>query len=178
MKATFEKALEAVLKHEGGFVNHPRDPGGITNLGVTKRVWEEWLGRPVTEQEMRDLTPEAVTPLYKARYWDAVRGGALPPGVAYAIFDCAVNSGPRRAILFAQKVASVTQDGAIGPKTLAAIKAFCDERGAAAFIEEYSEEREAFLRRLPTFDAFGRGWTRRVEDVEMYAARMVEKGTA
>lgn len=178
MKTSFESALGAVLKHEGGFVNHPRDPGGMTNLGVTKRTWEEWVGREVTEQEMRDLTPEAVTPLYKARYWDAIRGDDLPVGVDYAVFDCAVNSGPRRAIIFAQKVAGTVQDGAIGPKTLAAIKAYCEKEGADTFVEVYSEEREAFLRRLPTFAVFGRGWARRVEDVEMHASRMVEKGTA
>lgn len=178
MKGSFERAFEAVLKHEGGFVNHPRDPGGMTNLGVTKRVWEEWVGRQVTEEEMRALTPEAVEPLYRARYWDAVRGDDLPAGVDYAVFDCAVNSGPRRAIIFAQRVASTAQDGVLGPKTLAAIKAYCEKKGANTFVEVYSEEREAFLRRLPTFDAFGRGWTRRVADVEMYASSMVEKGTA
>jgi len=178
MRGNFEPALEAVLKHEGGFVNHPRDPGGMTNLGVTKRVWEEWVGRQVTEEEMRALTPEAVEPLYRARYWDAVRGDDLPAGVDYAVFDCAVNSGPRRAIIFAQRVASVTQDGVLGPKTLAAIEAYCKKEGADTFVEVYSEEREAFLRRLPTFAVFGRGWTRRVADVEMYASRMVEKGMA
>jgi lysozyme family protein len=74
MKENFDSALEAVLHHEGGFVNHPRDPGGMTNLGVTKRVWEEWVGHEVDEATMRGLTPDLVAPLYKARYWDKVRG--------------------------------------------------------------------------------------------------------
>ena len=65
MKENFEVALKALLKHEGGFVNHPADPGGMTNLGVTKKVWEEFVGHAVDEQAMRNLTPETVAPLYK-----------------------------------------------------------------------------------------------------------------
>ena len=68
MKANFEAALAAVLHHEGGFVNHPSDPGGATNLGCTKTVWEEWCGHPVNIQEMRELTPEDVAPLYEDKY--------------------------------------------------------------------------------------------------------------
>ena len=72
MKENFEVALKALLKHEGGFVNHPADPGGMTNLGVTKKVWEEFVGHAVDEQTMRNLTPETVAPLYKKRYWDEI----------------------------------------------------------------------------------------------------------
>ena len=85
--ANFEKALETILHHEGGFVNHPRDPGGMTNLGVTKRVWEEWTQVEASEREMRSLTPEKVGPLYKARYWDKVKGDDLPSGLDLAVFD-------------------------------------------------------------------------------------------
>lgn len=170
MKGNFDKALAEVLKHEGGFVNHARDPGGMTNLGCTKKTWERWVGRPVDEAEMRALTPADVAPLYKARYWDAIRGDELPPGVDYAMFDTAINSGPVRAILLAQKIAGATQDGAIGPKTLAAIKDAVAAYGTEAFIASYSEAREAFLRSLPTFDAFGRGWVRRVDEVEAVAS--------
>ena len=65
MKENFDECLKMLLVHEGGFINHPRDPGGITNFGVTKRVWEQWVGRKVTEQEMRNLKPSDVAPLYK-----------------------------------------------------------------------------------------------------------------
>jgi len=74
MKINFDAALESVLHHEGGFVNHPKDPGGITNLGVTKRVWENWIGREVNEAEMRALTPKLIGPMYKQMYWDKIRG--------------------------------------------------------------------------------------------------------
>lgn len=170
MRGNFDKALAAVLKHEAGFVNHPRDPGGMTNLGVTKKTWEAWVGHEVDELAMRALAPADVAPLYKARYWDAIRGDDLPAGVDYVMFDCAVNSGPKRAVMIAQQVASAAQDGAIGPKTIAAIEAVIDTKGADAFITNYSEERELFLRSLPTFDTFGRGWVRRVDEVEAYAS--------
>jgi lysozyme family protein len=171
MKGNFDAALAAVLKHEGGWADHPADPGGATMKGVTKRTLEAHLGREVTKDELRAISDETLAAIYRRGYWDAVWADELPAGVDYVVFDCAVNSGPRRAILFAQAVARVTQDGAIGPKTLAAIKAACAE-GAEGFIEEYSEARQAFLQALPTFQVFGRGWTRRVDDVEVTAARM------
>ena len=121
MKENFDVALKALLKHEGGYVNHPADPGGMTNLGVTKRVWEEWVGHEVDEQTMRGLTPDAVAPLYRKRYWDAVRGDDLPSGVDLVVFDCAVNSGVGRASKFLQKAVGVADDGKIGPATLRAV---------------------------------------------------------
>ena len=81
MKENFDEALKTILKHEGGFVNHPSDPGGMTNLGVTKKVWEEWVGHPVDEKAMRALTPEIVSPMYRKKYWDAVKGDDMPDGL-------------------------------------------------------------------------------------------------
>ena len=94
MKQNFEAALAHLLSPdiEGGFSNHPDDPGGITNLGVTLRTWEEWVGRPVTEKEMRELTPAKVAPLYKKKYWDRVLGDELPSGLDALVFDTAAVS--------------------------------------------------------------------------------------
>jgi lysozyme family protein len=175
MKDNFDKCLELMLKHEGGFVNHPQDPGGITNLGVTARVWEEWLGRPVSEKEMRALTPTMVKPLYKRKYWDAVRADDLVSGVDYAVFDVAVNSGPGRAIKFLQSCVGATADGGFGPRTLAAVKVA--EQDPARLIELYSARRLEFLQSLRTFPTFGRGWSRRVEEVKTVALEMAQ-GTA
>lgn len=172
MKENFDKAFLETLKHEGGFVNHPRDPGGMTNLGVTKRVWEDYTGRQASEADMRALTPEKVKPLYRERYWDRVRGDDLPSGVDFAIYDFAVNSGPVRAVRFAQKIVGATQDGAMGPKTLAKIKQYCDAMGDDDFIQAYTDARMDFLQGLSTFNTFGRGWTRRVNDVEHHASLM------
>ena len=98
MNSNFERCLQHTLKEEGGFVNNPKDPGGMTNLGVTKRTYEQYVGHPVDEETMRGLTPEMVAPLYKKMYWDVVKGDQLPDGVDYCVFDVAVNSGPTKAV--------------------------------------------------------------------------------
>ena len=168
MKDNFESALEAVLHHEGGFVNHPADPGGMTNLGVTKKVWEEWVGHEVDEKTMRGLTPEIVGPMYKAKYWDKVKGDELPSGVDYAVFDAAVNSGPGRAAKWLQGCVGVEQDGGIGPKTLAAVAAM----NPVELVDDYANRRLSFLMDLPHWDTFGKGWGRRVAAVQTVAATM------
>jgi lysozyme family protein len=168
MKDNFESALEAVLHHEGGFVNHPADPGGMTNLGVTKKVWEEWVGHEVDEKTMRGLTPEIVGPMYKAKYWDKVKGDELPSGVDYAVFDAAVNSGPGRAAKWLQGCVGVEQDGGIGPKTLAAVSAM----NPVELVDDYAKRRLSFLMDLPHWDTFGKGWGRRVAAVQTVAATM------
>jgi lysozyme family protein len=168
MKENFPAALNALLKHEGGYVNHPSDPGGMTNLGVTKRVWEEWVGHKVDEKQMRALTPELVAPLYKKKYWDKVCGDELPTGLDLAVFDLAVNSGPGRAAKMLQKVLGVPQDGAIGPQTLA--KAVNVD--SSKLIADYNAERLAFLQALPTWGTFGKGWGRRVAEVTEQATHM------
>lgn len=168
MKANFDEALKAVLHHEGGFVNHPKDPGGMTNLGVTKKVWEEWVGYPVDEAAMRALTPEMVAPMYRAKYWDKVRGDDLPNGVDYAVFDAAVNSGPGRAAKWLQGCVGVEQDGGIGAKTLAAVATI----DAADLVEDYAKRRLSFLMNLPNWETFGKGWGRRVAAVQTAASTM------
>jgi len=162
MKENFEKALAAVLVHEGGFVNNPKDPGGMTNLGCTKAVWEEHCGHPVDEKTMRSLTPADVGPLYRQKYWNKVCGDDLPAGVDYVVFDAAINSGPGRAAKWLQACVGVEPDGGIGPKTLAAVRAF----SAKQLVEDYTKRRLSFLMDLPTWDTFGRGWTKRVNEVE------------
>jgi len=165
VKDIFDLAIRLLLRHEGGFVNNPKDPGGMTNLGVTKRSWEAHKGHSVTEADMRALTQEAVRPIYKARYWDAVHGDDLPHGVDHCLFDCAVNSGPGRAVKIAQYILHQKVDGSLGPKTLAAI---CGA-DPVEFIEDYSQRRLEFLQSLPTWKTFGKGWGKRVAEVEMEA---------
>lgn len=168
MKENWEECLKHVLKYEGGYVNHPSDPGGMTNLGVTKRVWEEWIKRPATEQDMRSLTSELVSPLYKARYWDAVRGDDLPSGVDFCVFDCAVNAGVGRASRFLQQTVGVKADGQIGPMTLAAVAKHSPQK----IIEQFCDLREAHYKSLPTFATFGRGWMSRLGSVEAESTGM------
>ena len=117
MKTNFQKSIDAMLVSEGGFSNNSKDPGGITNLGVTKTVWEGWTGHDATEQTMRNLSTADVTPLYRKKYWDAIQGDNLPAGVDYCVFDTAVNSGAGRSIKLLQRSIGVTEDGAIGNNT-------------------------------------------------------------
>ena len=118
MKQNFDKCLEMVLVHEGGYVNNKNDRGGMTNLGVTRRVYEDWVDRPVSEQEMRDLTPDDVAPIYRKNYADRIHFDSLPSGVDWACLDWAINSGASRPAKAIQRAVGATTDGVIGPKTL------------------------------------------------------------
>jgi lysozyme family protein len=171
MTGNFDVCFELMLAHEGGYVHHEKDPGGRTNHGVTQRVWEEWLGRPVSEKEMRALTPTMVKPLYKRKYWDACRADELVSGVDYCVFDVAVNSGPGRAIKFLQSCVGVNADGGFGPATLAAVKEA--EKDPARLVELYCAKRLEFLQSLKTFETFGKGWSRRVQEVKDKALKML-----
>lgn len=170
MKQNFDQCFEMLLKHEGGFVNHPEDPGGATNLGVTLATYEQWVGRAVTVDEMKALTPKDVAPIYKDRYWDAVRGDDLPSGVDWSVFDWAVNSGPGRASRALQRIVGVTADGRIGPVTLKAVH----DMKADKIIDKMYDARQHFYEQLSTFDTFGRGWTRRNKETRQAALLLAE----
>lgn len=169
MRENFLSGLNAVLRHEGGYVNHPRDPGGATNKGVTQRVYDDWRrSQGMDPRSVRSITGDETAAIYRKLYWDAVRGDDLPSGVDYCIFDFAVNSGHTRASKCLQLAVGAAPDGKIGPATLAAVRVADPRR----LINEVCSTREAFLRGLPTFDTFGKGWIRRVTDVEMMARGM------
>jgi lysozyme family protein len=166
----FEKCLKNVLLSEGGFVNDSRDNGGMTNLGVTIRVWELWVGHPVSEKEMRNLTPLMVSPLYKRKYWDACRADELVSGLDYCVFDVAVNSGVGRAVKLLQQSVGATPDGSFGSITFGLVK----QVDPTTLIERYCARRMEFLESLKSFPVFGRGWSRRVAEVKEVALRMVQ----
>lgn len=169
MRSNYAESLQAVLVHEGGFVNNPKDPGGMTNLGCTKAVWEEYVGHPVDEKAMRALTPADVAPLYKRKYWDKVCGDDLPAGVDYVVFDAAINSGAGRAAKWLQACVGVEPDGGIGPKTLEAVQAF----DAKLLVTDYCKRRLSFMGDLPTWPTFGKGWTKRVNEVEVVGLKLL-----
>ena len=169
MNNNWEQCFALVLKNEGGYVDNPADPGGATNLGCTKATWEAWVGHPVTKDDIKALTPNDVMPLYKVKYWDTIKGDDLPEGVDYAVFDFAINSGPSRAAKALQSVLSITVDGQIGPATLRALEAANPREVATAVCEA----RLAFLQSLSTYATFGKGWSRRVSEVETVSFNMV-----
>ena len=170
MKDNFQACLKLLLApgREGGYVNNPKDPGGMTNLGVTKNVWAEWVGHFVDEKQMRALTPALVSPLYKRKYWDKVSGDLLPSGVDHAVFDFAVNSGPGQAAKILQRLLGVKDDGFIGPQTLTKVVSV----DSSKLIAEYNAARLAFLQALPTWADFGNGWDTRVATVKTEATKM------
>ena len=170
MKENFDKCLAMLLEHEGGYVNSKHDRGGMTNLGVTKRVYDEWIGRESTEQEMRDLTPDDVAPIYKKNYWDRVKGDSLPSGLDWACFDWAVNSGSGRPSKAVQRAVGATQDGAIGNQTLGLVA----EKDPKFIIDYVYTVRQAFYESLDDFKHFGRGWSRRNTETLHQAMEMVE----
>lgn len=174
MIANWEKAFNAVLKHEGGWSNHPLDPGAMTNLGVTKKAWEAYIEKLVDEAEMRALTPEIVKPFYKRQYWDKCRCDDLPSGVDYAVYDLAVNSGVGRASKMLQQAVGATADGMIGKGTLAAVAQHAPDH----VVKLISNARLDFLQRLSTFPTFGKGWSRRVNEVQVAASELARSGVA
>lgn len=168
MEANFQRSLTAVLAHEGGYVDHPKDPGGATNLGITFAVLQSWRGRPITKADVKALTNSEAAAIYKANYWDKVRGDDLPAGVDYAVMDFAVNSGVFRSATYLQEIVGVAPDGKIGPLTLQAVAAW----DAVKLIEKLSANRLAFLKRLSTWPTFGKGWSSRVTGVLRLAKDM------
>lgn len=149
--SNFERAFPLTLKHEGGYVDNPKDPGGATNLGITIGTLSDWLGHKATKADVRALTPEKAKPIYKRNYWDKIGADRMEPGFDYACYDLAVNSGIGRAITMSKNVTGASPE--------ARIKALCAAR-------------LAFLKRLPTWPTFGRGWEGRVNAVQRDALKM------
>ena len=168
MNTNWDACFERLIKHEGGYVNHPSDPGGRTNLGVTQDVWEDWVDRTVTEDEMRQLTADKVQPLYKDMYWDRIKGDRLPHGVDYCVFDACVNSGVYRSAKWLQLTVGAAADGAIGDQTIKLAFLTNPEN----IINKFCEMRLEFLRGLLNWPTFGKGWERRVREVQQTAIQM------
>lgn len=157
----FDEALQRVLKHEGGYINHPSDPGGETNYGITVAVARQhgYTG------PMRSISMFVVSEIYRKSYWDKLRCEELPPAMRFPAFDAAVNSGVTMSAKWLQRALGVPEDGLIGPKTIAAANR-ADPAHIAAKLTGY---RLAMLAGLKHFDQFGRGWTRRIASVLMEA---------
>ncbi len=172
----FAACLDEVLKHEGGYADHPKDPGGATNFGITRKTLAAW--RKVTpwwaleKAEVKALGRAEVAEIYRAQYWERCRAGEMPPGLDLAVFDYAVNSGPQRAVATLQSLLKVRADGYVGPLTLAAIERRRKAGGTGHLISMLCNSRVGFLKRLAAFSTFGRGWTRRVDAVRARALAM------
>ena len=172
MTGNFKNCLELVLKSEGGFVNNPQDPGGMTNLGITKKSLEEWLGHDVDEKFMRKLTPEMAAPFYEQKYWRACYGEVLPRGLDFVVFSFAVNAGPGRSVKLLQQAIGCLSDGVIGSRT----RELISNSNIATLIVKFSEARRDYYRALKTFPIFGKGWLARTDMEEKEAIQMIKNG--
>jgi lysozyme family protein len=173
MKRNADMAIRKILEHEGGYVNHPNDPGGPTNKGITLATFRSFIKRDGTIADLKALTTQQAVEVYKAQYWDKVRGDDLPSGVDYTVADFAVNSGPSRAAKYLQSALGVTQDGAIGPQTIAAANAATPR----ALIININADRLAFMKRIKRgewWKDFGRGSQRRVDAVRSTSLALVD----
>ena len=175
MERNFPEALVHTLQFEGGWANHPNDPGGATMKGVTHKTYAHYLGRDVTHDELRAIPDEHLADIYRKRYWDACRCSDLPDGLDLAVFDTAVNTGPGQAARLLQRIVGVPADGGIGPKTIAAVNDYVAAHGLHTLIEAYTEARQSFYRLLPTYVHFGEGWRKRADGVGGLAKNLIEQ---
>lgn len=162
----FERAMKVLAIHEGGYSNHPNDPGGATMKGVTQRTYDAYrrrIGQP--KQAVRAIRDTEVYAIYKGQYWDAIRADDLPEGVAYCVFDAAVNSGSGRAVRWLQEIIGAKVDGVVGNETITKAA----DLDPVFLIDEYCDRRFAYMKRLQHWSTFKVGWTRRVREVRAQA---------
>ena len=166
----FGHCLDIVLRHEGGFVDHPQDPGGATNLGITLKTLSAWRKAQCTADDVRNLTREEAQEIYRANYWNALNCDSLPPGVDLVAFDFGVNAGVGRAARLLQEVVHVEQDGEVGAITVGAVQRINDP---AFIIQKFTEGRMKHYKSLSKmWPTFGRGWTRRTDETASAALSM------
>ena len=166
----FDPCLAFVLAAEGGYIDDPLDPGGATNLGITLKALTDWRHSAVTKQDVMSLSRDEAAAIYRAHYWNVVRGESLPAGVDLMVFDAAVNLGAGRSARMLQAIVGTTQDGSIGPATVAAIVA----ARPTDTIEALATKRSDYYHSLSTFDHFGAGWIKRVTNAKALALQMTQ----
>jgi lysozyme family protein len=172
--SSYDAALRRLLVHEGGYGNHPCDPGGPTNFGITIADYRKYVNPRATAADVKSMRVAEAKAIYRARYWDAMRCDLLPAGLDYALFDYAVNSGTARAARVLQRLLGMADNGRIDDALLAAAR----RRDARELIVRLCDERLCFLKRLKTWPVFGAGWSRRVAEVKAAALAMAAHSSA
>lgn len=175
MERNFREALAHTLQFEGGWSNNPNDPGGATMKGITQRTYNQYLGRQASQDELRNISDAEVAAIYRKLYWDECLGDALADGLDFALFDAAVNTGPREASRLLQRIVGVPADGVLGAKSLAAINDYIAAEGLPKLIDVYTEARQAYYRLLPTYVHFGEGWRKRADEAAVLAKGLSEQ---
>ena len=166
--------MDHIFQWEGGYVDHPRDPGGATNMGITFNVLRQWRGKPITKQDVKNLTKAEALSIYKVNYWDKVWGDKMPSGLDLFMMDAGVNSGIFASIRWVQRaLGNVSKDGILGPQTYGAIQNQVD---MPRFVEKCIEERLKSVRQFRNYDVFGRGWENRIASVLHRATELAKNG--
>jgi len=167
--STYKTAMAHLRRDEGGYVNHPRDPGGATNFGVTQAVYDAYRKRKgLATRSVRQIAEAEVAEIYRTQYADKVRYDDLPAGVDYATLDAAVNSGVSRGAKWLQLSVGASADGKVGPQTVSKAKA----ADPIKTIKAIYARRTGFVQGLKTFATFGKGWMRRLTLGEANAVKM------
>ena len=167
--ASYARSLACLLAHEGGYTNHPDDPGGPTNFGITIADYRRYAKADATAGDVRAMSVEDAKRIYRKRYWDAQRCDDLPAGVDYAVFDYGVNSGIGRSGKVLRRMLRLPDDSsAVTDEVVAA----CQAADACALVVAICDERLRFLKSLKTWSVFGTGWGRRVDEVKAAALQM------
>lgn len=173
MKSNYARCLDEVLRHEGGKVDHPKDPGGRTAYGVTQSTYDAWRKKQgLTARDVFNIDRGEIEVIYRNEYWNKVKGDGIPLGVDLAVFDFAVNSGVSRSSKYTQALVGVVQDGVIGLQTLAGINAYKGKLNL-----DLCDRRMSFLKGLSTWPTFGKGWTNRVNSVRDVSEKMRKEQT-
>src|SRR5574338_200511 len=166
MKSTYDVCLPLLLAHEGGYTNHPRDPGGPTNFGITIFDYRKYVKPNATAADVRAMTVGEAKAIYRKRYWDVQRCDELPAGLDYAVFDYGVNSGIGRSGKVLRRLLKLSdQSSAVSDDVIAAAR----RADAMTIVADICNERLRFLRSLRTWQIFGAGWSRRVAEVKSTA---------
>jgi lysozyme family protein len=174
--ARYPACYSFTLGYEGGYVNDPNDPGGCTNMGITIGTLQAWRGPDVTVtcSDVQALTEPEAFLIYAQNYWAPVQGSDLPVGLNLQVWDWGVNSGPGTAIIKLQWMVGCTEDGIMGPETLAATERYVEDQGVEAAIEAYGSIRQAYYESLDGWVHYGEGWTNRNDDCMAEGIRLSE----
>lgn len=185
----FDYAFRHLVGHESAKVSmRPTDNGNWTGArqgvgqlvgskyGVTPAVLRKHrrLNRDITREEMAALGEAEAKEIFRIQYWDAVKADRLPSGLDYAVADYAYNSGPAQAVESLQRLVGAVPDGVVGINTLNGVD---KQASVSALIKRYQAARLAFMKRLKGWKEYGKGWERRVREVERLALNMVRQGT-
>lgn len=171
--SNFVRCLANTQRWEGGYVNHPRDPGGATNFGVIQRVYDRFrTARGLPRRAVRHIAKSEVQAIYTDMFWNKISGDAWPKGQDQIVFDAAVNSGPARGPKWSQRALGVKADGKVGPQTLAAARAAQFDPNV---IKRACAYRLGFMKSLRIWGTFGKGWARRVANMEAIGVKMVRE---